>query len=160
MCPGLAGVLGGPGDPHGSNNPLDYLNPFGHTSEGGSNTGAPTQRNVGRVVGTLSNFFIPGSGFITGPLARWATNLIQHGWTREQAQDAVRKVQQAPSTAAPVAAPPVLGPGSAFSPTGQTAVGREWWSGDFGRGLPSGEAGEGPGIASVEFGGSGGHSVL
>jgi hypothetical protein len=72
-----------------SNNPLDYLNPFGGTTSGGSGTGVPTQKAVGTAVGTLSNLLLPGSGFLTGPIARWATNLMQHGWSKQDVQAAV-----------------------------------------------------------------------
>jgi hypothetical protein len=96
FAPGVyTGELGGPGDPHGSNNPLDYLNPFGGTTKGGSGTGVPTQKAVGTAVGTLSNFLLPGSGFITGPLARWVTHLMQGGMSKPQAQQvAQQKVAQ------------------------------------------------------------------
>ena len=61
-----------------SNNPLDYLNPFGGTSRGGAGTGGPTQRGVGMVVGTLTNLLFPGAGFVTGPIARYLTSLFQN----------------------------------------------------------------------------------
>ena len=78
-----------------SNNPLDYLNPFGGTTRGGSGTGVPTQKAVGTAVGTLSNILLPGSGFITGPLARWVTHLVQGGMSKQQAQQvAQQKVAQ------------------------------------------------------------------
>jgi len=88
------------GNLQASTNPLDYLNPFGHTTQGGAGTGVPTQRAVGTTVGTLSNFIFPGLGFLTGPLARWATNMLQHGVPRQQVQAAVaQKQQQQPATA-------------------------------------------------------------
>lgn len=80
-----------------STNPLDYLNPFGHTTQGGAGTGVPTQKAIGTTVGTLSNFIFPGLGFLTGPLARWATNMLQHGVPPQQVRQAVAQKQQQPA---------------------------------------------------------------
>ena len=72
FAPGVyTGKIGGLGRSwswRGSNNPLDYLNPFGGTTKGGSGTGVPTQKAIGTGVGVVSNLLLPGSGFITGPL--------------------------------------------------------------------------------------------
>jgi hypothetical protein len=138
------------GGPQASTNLWDYLNPFGGTSRGGSGTGDPTQRNVGRVVGTASNFFLPGSGFITGPLARWVTHLVQSGMSPQQARQVV---QQATGQGRP----PPMPSGSVSLPThggggggglgglfgrGNNPVG--WLGSHYDRGSP-GDFGRGPG---------------
>jgi hypothetical protein len=124
-----------------SNNLWDYMNPFGHTSEGGSGTGGPTQRNVGRVVGTATNMIIPGLGFVTGPIARYVTSLFQKNpnASPQQIKAAVQQAQQEqklppmPSGSVPL---PNAGGGyqpSSLDPFGNPTTGREWWSSDFGR---------------------------
>jgi hypothetical protein len=131
-----------------SNNPLDYLNPFGGTSKGGSNTGDPTQRGVGTVVGTLSNFVFPGLGFLTGPLARYVTNLIQHGVPKQQAIQIAQK-QQAAAPATPVTptptAPSTPPSGGGWNPFGGLPQGFTE-SGRFGMGAPTFT---GPGASAV-----------
>lgn len=88
-------------------------------------------------VGTASNFLFPGLGFVTGPLARWVTAMIQGGATKQQIQEAVAqgKTPKMPSGSVSLpTTPPPTAPSGGFSPTGQTPYGREWWSSDFGRG--------------------------
>jgi hypothetical protein len=77
------------------------------------------------------------------------TKMIQGGASPQQVKSALASH---PAAAAQAASPVSLAPpppppqtSGGFSPTGQSAIGREWWSGDFGRGLPSGQAGYGPG---------------
>jgi hypothetical protein len=135
-------------NPQASMNPLDYFNPFGGTTQGGAGTGVPTQRAVGFGVGTVSNLLFPGLGFLTGPLARMVTKMIQGGASPQQVKSALAShpaaaaQAQSPVSLAPPPPPPQTGGG--FSPTGQPAVGREWWSGDFGRGMLD-QFGMGPG---------------
>src|SRR5581483_4866127 len=51
--------------------------PYGTT---GSGSGVPTQNAVARIVGGISNFFIPGLGFVTSPMAKMLMRAYQnHG---------------------------------------------------------------------------------
>lgn len=124
ISPNYSGIGANPFE--GSRNPLDYINPFGKTTQGGSGTGVPTQKAVGIAVGTLSNLLLPGSGFLTGPMARWAMNMLQHGASKGQVRQAVAQAQgKLPpmprgSVSLPIhggGAPPVAG-GGGYNPFG------------------------------------------
>lgn len=65
-------------NPQASNTASDYFrSAFRPDMTPGS--GGPTQRVVGAAVGSLSNVFIPGLGFVTGPLARMFVKALQGG---------------------------------------------------------------------------------
>lgn len=138
-----------------STNIMDYLNPFSSPS------GLSTTQKVGGAVGSGlgailgSAIPIPGLGTFIGGKAggmvgRWIGGMFHPASPQEQAR-AAAGLPPMPSGSVSLPTHDPYAP-SAYSPTGEmgrtspiTGQTREWWSSDFGRGLDSGQAGQGPG---------------
>jgi hypothetical protein len=111
-------------------------------------SGGPTQRGVGMIVGTASNLLLPGSGFITGPIARLVTRLIQGGASPAQAKAAATRAAPTPAPAPPMGPPGGLTMPNGFNPfgglpAGFTQVGSRENPGQF-QNTPRGQAQEDP----------------
>lgn len=125
----------------------------GGTNYVGPGSGEPTRRGIGMIGSITGNLLFPGLGFLTGPLSRGITHMIQdmlnNGASKDQIQQAVQQQQQqnqgtgggddgtgtpAPtSTTAPTQDKPPPSAGVGIDPFGNPADPGEWWSNDFGR---------------------------
>ena len=111
-------------------------------SYNGPGSGAPTRNLIGTGIGVASNFVFPGLGLLTGPLSKLIMKGLQGPVGADPGQNTTAPGQQ-PAPGDVPSGGHLLSQG--YTPTGNIPIGNEYYSGDFGRDLPSAMRGQGPG---------------